>query len=376
MAINLTRSITFLLLVGAAAASWAQISGQPTTNLPSNMPTETSRPVSISGQVVLENGTPVSEAVRVQRVCNNVIRGEVLTDSKGKFTILLDDKSNLAFQSASEGFGSSGLGASMGRRTSQTTRTQLWGCDIRAMLPGYHASSVALAGQDFSTPVSIAPIVLRRAGEGAGNSISVVALQAPPDARKEYDKGRDQFAKGKFEKADEHLQKAIEMYPQYASALDMRGRSQRAQKQDDEAEKSFRAALAADENYVPPYLHLAALQATRGNWTEVITLSDKAVALDPLNYADPYYFKAVAHLMLKQVPEAKSSVLRVVEMDKEHRFPRAQLMLGNILRSEGDYTGASEHLRNYLALEPNTPESANVRAFLAEVQKQNVAPNP
>src|SRR5262245_28661626 len=253
MAVKLMRSITFLLLMGAAAVSWAQISAQPTTNLPSNMPTETSRPVSISGQVVLEDGTPVAESVQVQRICNNVTRGEVLTDSRGKFTILLDDNVEVAYQNASEGGGSAG-DVRMGRRNTQNTRTQLWGCEIRASLPGYTAGSVSLAGRDFSVPTSIGSIVLRRIGGGSGgSSISAVALQAPPEARKEYDKARDQFAKGKFEKAEKHLQKAIELYPQYASAMDMRGRCQRAQKQDADAEKSFRAAIAADENYVPPY---------------------------------------------------------------------------------------------------------------------------
>jgi len=50
-------------------------------------------------------------------------------------------------------------------------------------------------------------------------------------------------------------------------------------------------------------------------------------------------------VMLKQIPEAKRNVSKVLELDKEHRFPRAELILGNILRSEKDIAGAAEHLR-------------------------------
>src|SRR5437762_14032188 len=96
----------FLLLFSSIAAI-AQISAQPTTNLPSQLPTETNRPVEISGHVVLDDGTPLTEPVEVQRVCGNIVRGEVYSDSHGNFTILLDDKSIPAFQSASEGGGRS-----------------------------------------------------------------------------------------------------------------------------------------------------------------------------------------------------------------------------------------------------------------------------
>ena len=247
-----------LLLLGFSAPLFAQISAQPTTNLPTEMPTEANRPVSISGQVALADGTPLAEPVELQRVCGNVVKGEVTTDSKGRFTILLENDNLTSFQSASEGGGASEMGARLGSRTSQTTRTQLWGCEIRALLPGYFSGSVSLAGRDFSMPVSVGTIVMRRINSnGIGTSVSATALQAPEAARKEFDKARDAYAKKKLDDADKHLAKAVELYPQYANALDLRGRVQRAQKSDADAEKSFLAAIAADDKYVLPYIHLA-----------------------------------------------------------------------------------------------------------------------
>jgi len=365
----------FLLLFSSIAAI-AQISAQPTTNLPSQLPTETNRPVEISGHVVLDDGTPLTEPVEVQRVCGNIVRGEVYSDSHGNFTILLDDKSIPAFQSASEGGGATMMGADMGRRVSETTRTQLWGCDVRALLPGYSAGSVSLAGRDFSLPVSLGPITLHRIGAGVGTSISATALQAPESARKEYDKGRDDFAKKKFTDADKHLAKAIELFPRYASALDLRGREQRARRLDTEAETSFADAIATDEKYVPPYLHLAQLHATHGKWPEVIRLSDKAIELDAASYPDPYYFKTVAHIMLKQIPDAKRNVSKVLELDKDHRFPRAELIMGNILRSEKDIPGATEHFRKYVQLDPNAPEAPDIRVYLDDLEKQDPQGKP
>jgi len=374
------RFARFLLVglscVSSSIATLAQISAQPTTNLPSHLPTETNRPVEISGHVALEDGTPLNEPVEVQRVCGNIVKGEVYSDSRGNFTILLDDKSIPAFQSASEGGGATMMGADMGSRVSQTTRTQLWGCDVRALLPGYTAGAVSLAGRDFSLPVSLGAITLRRIGEGAGATISATALQAPEAARKEYDKGRDEFAKKKFADADKHLTKAIELYPKYASALDLRGREQRARHLDDEAEKSFADAISADDKYVPPYLHLAQLHATHGKWPDVVRLSDKAIELDAASYPDPYYFKTVAHIMLKQIPDAKRNVSKVLELDRDHRFPRAELIMGNILRSENNIPAAAEHFRKYIQLDPSAREAPDIQAYLDSLQKPDAQAKP
>jgi hypothetical protein len=354
----------------------AQISAQPTTNRPSDLPSETRRPVSISGAVVLEDGSPLDEPVQVQRLCGNVVYGQNFSDASGKFTIFIDENSTIGFQSASEGGGVTTMGAQLGNRSSQTTRTQLWACEIRALTPGYLAGSVSLAGRDFSIPVSVGNIVLRRMGGSVGHAVTATDLQVSADARKEFEKGREDYFKKKYDSAEKHLAKAVSLHPQYASALDLRGRVQRAQRSDEQAEKSFRAAIASDEKFVAPYLHLAALLATYGRWPEVIAMSNKAIELDGDGYTEPYYFGAVAHLMLKQIPEAKLSIGKVLQMDKDHRFPRAELMMGNILRSEGDAKAAAEHLERYVKMEPNTPDAAKVREYLATIEQAKPKAEP
>ncbi len=262
----------------------------------------------------------------------------------------------------------------VGSHSSQITRTQLRNCELRVLLPGYYSGTASLAGRDFSTPVTLANIVLHRIGGSASPSVSAIDLQAPAEARKEFEKGRDDYFKKKYDDADKHLAKAISLYPNYASALDLRGREQRVRHMDEDAEKSFRDAIAADEKFVAPYLHLAALLATRAKWPDVAAMSDKAIELDANGYTEPYYFKAVACLMTKQMTEAKLAIGKVLLIDKDHRFPRAELMLGNILRSEGNDPEAAEHLRNYLKLEPNGPDAPKIQEYLAQIDQGKPQP--
>ncbi len=167
------------------------------------------------------------------------------------------------------------------------------------------------------------------------------------------------------------LRRPLEIYPQYASALDLRGRAQRLQKKDDEAQKSFLAAISADEKYIPPYIQLAGLYAARANWAEVLRLSGKVMELDPLSYPDAYFLNAFAHFNLKELPQAEASAQKAVEIDKEHRFPRAELLLGKIQKDRGEDAAAVGHLRNFIKLEPNSPEVPGIQEYMAQVDGQS-----
>ena len=48
-----------------------------------------SRPVFLSGKVVMEDGTPPPDAVTIERVCGGSVRPEGYTDSKGRFSFQL-----------------------------------------------------------------------------------------------------------------------------------------------------------------------------------------------------------------------------------------------------------------------------------------------
>src|SRR5258706_15724058 len=94
--------VTIVLSCSLSVGALAQISAQPSTNLPSQMPTELNRPVSINGQVVLENGTPISETVVILRVCGSLVHRETTTGPNGKFSVILSDtNTNGTLQGAS-----------------------------------------------------------------------------------------------------------------------------------------------------------------------------------------------------------------------------------------------------------------------------------
>lgn len=342
---------------------------RPTIPMPNNNPNfEMTRPIFLRGRVVLDQGMRVTEPVAIQRVCNGAAHREGYTDSEGNFSIQVGDNSN--FQDASE----SGVFGT-GRPTSVNPR-QLWNCELRAVLPGYSSSTISLAGRDFSDMGSVGNITLHRMGGVEGTSISITSLKAPDKARHEYSKALESYQKKKYPDAEKHLAKALELYPQYATAWDLRGKEQQQQRQDDEAMKSYEAAIAADDKLVGPYIRLAAMQSMKSNWPEVLRLADRATVLDPFSYPDAWLLKGAAQYNLKQYADAERSAAKALELDKEHRFPRAELLMASLMQIKQNYAGAAEHFRNFLQLDPKAPEAAQITSFLAKYDQQTASAKP
>jgi tetratricopeptide (TPR) repeat protein len=386
----LSLSLLLISLVFVSAFGWSQArpggSGNtgttaPPTNSPSpstpsttrpSMPNpnsipglEVNRPIFLRGKVVLDQGGEISEPVPIQRVCGSSVQRDGYTDMHGNFSITIGDNTN--FQDASES-------GTFGARSRNVTPRQLWNCEIRAMLPGYTSSAIPLAGHDFNDISSIGNIVLHKIGGNTeGNSVSVTSLKAPDKAKNEYKKALEAYDEKKYSDVEKHLGKALDTYPQYAAAWDLRGRAQQKQQQEDNAIKSYESAIAADAKFVSPYIRLASVYSGKNDWAQVVHLTEQAIQLDPLGYPDAYLLNGAAHYNLKQYPEAERSAAKALSLDHDHRFPRAELLMGSLLQMRGEIPGAAEHLRNFLKFEPNATEAASINVFLTKYDQQTAS---
>src|SRR6185503_9186881 len=207
----------------------------PSTRQPTQQPQQMPQPIFVSGRVLLEDGTPPTESVVMERVCNGQPRSEGYTDSKGYFSFELGRQNNGMMRDASENPGddpfnsSGGLGGSSRQSNSPSSMmvggsdTRFMGCELRARLVGYRSQSVSLAMRRPLDNPDIGVILLHRMGASEGGIVSVVSLKAPKDAKKAYEKGLDLMKKKKLDdavksEAIKNYEKAVELYPNYASA--------------------------------------------------------------------------------------------------------------------------------------------------------------
>ena len=203
---------------------------------------------------------------------------------------------------------------------------------------------------------------------GDGTIISVASLEVPKKAKKEFKKARKAARKKKYEEALRRLQKATEIYPQYAEAFNEMGMIYRGQKQREEARQAFEQAIAADPNWVHSYVNLASLQQSANQPRKLLETSNRILQLYP-TLGPGHFFHSVANLSMGRLEEAEKSALRADS--REHpRVPQIHLVLARIYRHRGEWAKAEKQLRTFLKERPKASNADQIKAQIKKLHQQ------
>jgi len=281
----------------------------------------------LAGKVTLEGAIP-SYAVEVRFICEGKPRLSTTTDAKGSFYAIPKP-------------------ASSGSGKDQNAPESLAGCTVEAILPGFRSDSVTVGKRTAEDP-NIGTIVLHRAQGVQGTIISITEASAPKDARKAFDKARAAIQGQKLDEAEKELQKAVQLYPQYADAWYELGRLQERSSVAEVARNSYNKAIAADPQLLPPYQSLMR-NAERGqNWQDLVDVSERALKLAPHDFPEAWYFNSVGNYRLGKKDVAEKSARQGLTEDPAHILPGLEQLLGVILYEKQQYAEALEHLNNCL----------------------------
>jgi tetratricopeptide (TPR) repeat protein len=334
------------------------------------------RPIYLSGTVVVQGGGAPPDRAVIESVCNGSRRIEGYTDSKGRFSLQLGQQNNGVFQDASVGrmddmnspFGNQSVGTTPSGFNSSSDRLLL-NCELQARLPGYRSDVVSLANRRALDNPDVGTIFLEKLGPVEGLVVSATNMAAPKEARKAFEKGDKALKNKKPEDALKNLQKAVEAYPQYASAWSSMADAQMALGKKDEARNSLQQAIKADPKFIAPYLQLANLQAEARQWPDLAATTAQAIKLDPYSEPVAYLLNAIANYNINNIDAAEKSARAAAKMDTRHQLPKINHLLGVILASKRDYQGAALQLRSYLQFAPKATDADAVRRQLGEIER-------
>jgi tetratricopeptide (TPR) repeat protein len=344
--------------------------GSQPNNFPGT-PSYPTRPMFLSGKVVLDDGTVPPDPVAIQIICHMNPRTVAYTDHKGNFSVDLNDRNNDMYADASEpsrGLSSATRAGSMERNMCPGD-PNLMQATLQADLPGYSSEAINLGVRHALDSPDIGTIVLHRRANVEGLTISATSALAPKDAQKAMEKGRADVAKQKWPDAEKEFQKAVTIYPKYAAAWLELGNLQVRQKDLESARKSYAQSLAADSKFVSPYLQLATIAANEQKWQEVADDTDRLLHLNPIDFPQAWALNATANYNLGKKDQAEKSVREGIARDAAHRYPRMNYLLGVLLSQKRDFAGAAQNIREFLKYEPNAPDAVQIRTQLAEVEK-------
>lgn len=387
--------ILVVLLLPSAALALQQRTQDPATprsTNPRTSPSRRSQPdldrrqqspqlIFVSGSVVTDDGSPVPSGVVIERACGSNVTREAHLDVSGHFHFQIGGgpRSAAIMPDASEsGFDTNPADFSARQTPAFATRggsEMLSGCELSASVAGYRSTRVMLHGVHASEQVDVGTIVLYPLARVTGHLVSVTEMSAPKAARKSYERAQRALKKDKREEAETHLARAVEAYPAHAAAWLAIGKLHLQAGRNSEARAAYAQAIAADGKYVAPYVAMAGLAAAQQDWHGVLTMTDRALELDPVNFPDAHLLSALASFQLKKLDAAEKSARKAERLDSRHRLPQVHLLLADIFESRNNVQGAIEQLRAFVrfARPSGAVERARLRLAALESSPGGVA---
>ncbi len=327
----------------------------------------------ISGSVVTDDGSPLPPNIVIERVCGGQPHRETYLNTGGFFSYQIG-VDNPAMMDASSGHMGSSWDPMATNENSMGGMTignnNLWiGCELRASATGYRSTTVTLnRGQMTGQFLEVGTIIIYPISRIQGTTVSAISLRAPKDAKKALERADKAYRKQKYEEAIAGYTSAVGIYPNYASAWVAMGQAHLHLKQQGEAKAAFAKAIEADSKFVIPYIELAKLANREQNWREMADLTEKANALDPMDFPEAFVMNALANLYLNNHEAAEQSARRAQRLDTSHRFPMGNLILANLLGQKKDSAGEMEQLRTYLKYAPSNANTDRVRGRIQELE--------
>jgi len=201
-------------------------------------------------------------------------------------------------------------------------------------------------------------------------TVSTVDLNVPPKAGKEFEKGSQALASQHWDEARKRFEKAIEIYPQYASAYNNLGVVLMNAGRRAEGRAAFEKAITLNASFARAYVNLARIYSLERNYSETTRLLEKALANDPLN-VEALMLLANAQLLGGRLDDAISTAR------KAHGVPHQQYAVihyvcAQALQAKNLAAEAAAEYRLFLEEAPESKYAEKARAALKNLE----APKP
>jgi tetratricopeptide (TPR) repeat protein len=205
------------------------------------------------------------------------------------------------------------------------------------------------------------------AAQADGNStISVAEYKVPQKARDAFHKAQAAMAKNRPEEAGKQLTKALDIYPEYAPALTLRGVLSLDANRIQAAVDDFDKAIHSDPGLAMAYTGMAAAMNQLHKFDDAVRSAGRAVALAPRSWQS-YFEMAKAYVGKTDYRSALVQLSKAQEFETTDYAP-IHLVRAHVLVALQEYADAMSELQAFLTLAPNDPNSEMARQALEKIK--------
>lgn len=240
---------------------------------------------------------------------------------------------------------------------------------VRVSHPAYEDQEEMV--QVASGPVGGLTIFLRRKPQ-ASAPVLIEPLDAnerliPKAARKEFEHGAEQYRQNNFAQALLHFEKALELYPDYASAWNAKGLIHLRQNDVESARPCFERAVEINPNTATPRVFLGGIYNADRRYAEARDHLLRALQLNPKS--------GLAHFEISRSYWALNDIDKAEEhISQAHALapaiPQVHMMRANVFIARRDYKSALAEMDEFLAFVPRTVPEGPLAVYVREHRAQ------
>jgi tetratricopeptide (TPR) repeat protein len=198
---------------------------------------------------------------------------------------------------------------------------------------------------------------------------SASSLAAPQKARKELNAGQELLASGKeVDKAIEHLQKAVKIYPNFADAYFLLGTAYMQQSNAADAQAALEKAVQIEPKMGPGYITLGMVENHVKDYAAAEKNLTKALDFNPESF-EAHYELGKAYWGLGRWQDAEPHALKAASL--QPNFPPVHVLLGNVYLRKQNPQEALKEFQEYLQLDPNGPMAQGTQAMVNKLQSSS-----
>ena len=195
--------------------------------------------------------------------------------------------------------------------------------------------------------------------------VPVSQLRVPSKAIKEFERSQKAFQSGDLRSSTEHLQKALQIYPDFIQAHNALGLRFIQRGEYEKALAEHQAALAVDPRFAQTHQDLSLALLLLNRPQEAEAEARQAVDLEPNAPASSYMLGRALLAQRRATPEA-------IEMlrQSEAAFPNARLVLAQIYFTKGQTDQVLAELRQYLQAPTDPDNKQKAECWVAQLSQQ------
>jgi tetratricopeptide (TPR) repeat protein len=199
------------------------------------------------------------------------------------------------------------------------------------------------------------------------HSVSRRQLTIPEKAFREYADAQKDLERHDTASAEKHLERAVELAPQFAGAWNNLGTIAYQTQRFPMAEQRFREALRQDPGAYEPLVNLGGVLINLRQLDEALEVNVHATLVRP-NDALAHSQLGMAYFEIGRFDDAVKHLERARQLDPAH-FSHPQLYLAEIYLRRGEKGAAADVMEDFIRHHPDYPQAEAMKTKIAELRQ-------